>query len=95
MIAADAQKYFTLRAKPGLITDGMYRYIRHPNYLGEMLIYGSFALMIWYWLVVVVLIWIWGGLFAVNMIFKEESLSRYPEWDQYKKRSWWLLPPLL
>jgi protein-S-isoprenylcysteine O-methyltransferase Ste14 len=95
MIAADAQKYFTLRVKHGLITDGMYRYIRHPNYLGEMLIYGSFALMIWYWFVIVVLIWIWGGLFSINMILTEVSLSRYPEWDKYKRRSWWLLPPLL
>ena len=46
MIAADGQKYFTLRLQRGLITDGLYRYIRHPNYLGEMMIYGSFALMV-------------------------------------------------
>jgi hypothetical protein len=31
MIAADAQKYFTLRFKRDLITNGMYRFIRHPN----------------------------------------------------------------
>jgi steroid 5-alpha reductase family enzyme len=37
MIAADAQKYFTLRVQRGLITSGMFRYIRHPNYLGEMM----------------------------------------------------------
>jgi len=30
MIAADAQKYFTLRIKRRLITDGMYRFI-HPQ----------------------------------------------------------------
>ena len=94
MIAADAQKYFTLRIKRGLITDGMYRYIRHPNYLGEMMIYGSFALMVWHWLPVVVLACVWIGLFAVNMI-KEASMSRYPEWAEYKQRSCWLLPPLL
>jgi len=45
MIAAEAQKYFTLRLESGLITDGVFRYVRHPNYLGEMMIYGSFALM--------------------------------------------------
>jgi protein-S-isoprenylcysteine O-methyltransferase Ste14 len=95
MIAADAQKYFTLRIKRGLITDGMYRFIRHPNYLGEVMVYGSFALMVWHWLPFVVLAWVWGGLFAVNMTLKEASLSRYPEWAQYKKRSWWLLPPVL
>ena len=94
MIAADAQKYYTLRYQRGLITDGMHRYIRHPNYLGEMLIYGSFALMVWHWLPVLVLAWVWGGLFAVNMIMKEASLSRYPEWGAYKKRSKWLLPAI-
>jgi len=92
MVAADAQKYFTLRLKPGLITDGMFRFVRHPNYLGEMMIYSSFAFMVWNWLPVLVLTWIWGGLFAVNMILKEASMSRYPEWAQYKKRSWWLVP---
>ena len=60
MLAADAQKYFTLRHKPGLITGGMFRYVRHPNYLGEMMIYGSFALMVWHWLPVVVLAWVWN-----------------------------------
>jgi len=95
MIAADAQKYFTLRIKRGLITDGMYRFIRHPNYLGEMMTYGSFALMVWHWLPFLVLAWIWGGLFAVNMKLKEVSMSRYAKWADYKKRSWWLVPGLL
>ena len=95
MIASDAQKYFTLRLKRGLITDGMFRFIRHPNYLGEMMIYSSFALMVWHWLPLVVLAWVWGGLFVVNMILKEASMSRYPGWGQYKKRSWYLLPPVV
>lgn len=95
MIAADAQKFFTLRIRRGLITDGMYRYIRHPNYLGEMMVYGSFALMVWHWLPFVVLACVWTGVFAVNMINKEASMSRYPEWAQYKHRSWWLVPPIL
>ena len=38
MIASDAQKYFTLRFKRDLITNRMYRFIRHPNYLGEMMV---------------------------------------------------------
>src|SRR5215471_7990238 len=29
MVAADAQKHFTMRFRRGLITDGMFRYIRH------------------------------------------------------------------
>lgn len=92
MIAADAQKFYTLRLQKGLITDGVHRYIRHPNYLGEIMIYASFALMVWHWLPWLVLAWVWIGVFAVNMIHKEASLSRYPGWAEYKKRSWWLLP---
>lgn len=95
MIAADAQKFYTLRVKRGLITDGVHRYIRHPNYLGEMLIYGAFALMVGHWLPWLWLAFIWGGLFATNMVMKEASMSRYPEWAAYKKRSWWLVPGVL
>jgi protein-S-isoprenylcysteine O-methyltransferase Ste14 len=92
MIAADAQKFFTLRVKPGLITDGVHRYIRHPNYAGEMMIYGSLAMMVWHWFPVLVLAWVWLGLFAPNMALKEARMSRHPEWSAYRKRSWWLLP---
>ena len=92
MIAADAQKFYTLRLQKGLITDGVHRWIRHPNYLGEMMIYGAFALMVWHWLPFLVLAWVWIGVFAVNMVHKEASMSRYPEWAAYKQRSWWLIP---
>ena len=95
MIAADAQKFYTLRLQRGLITDGMHRWVRHPNYLGEMMIYASFAMLVWHWFPVLVLAWVWLGLFAVNMVMKEASMSRYPDWAAYKKRSWWLIPFLL
>lgn len=92
MIAADAQKFFTLRVQRGLITDGMFRYIRHPNYTGEMMIYLGFALLVWNWIPFVVLAWVWLGLFTANMLAKEASMSRYPEWAVYKKRTWWVIP---
>lgn len=41
----DAQKYYVLQIQKGLITNGMFAYVRHPNYLGEMMIYLSFALL--------------------------------------------------
>lgn len=92
MLSADAQKHFTLKHSAGLITTGMFRYVRHPNYLGEMMIYGAFALMVWHWLTAVVLAWIWFGVFSVNMIYKEASMSRYPEWSAYRARTGWILP---
>jgi protein-S-isoprenylcysteine O-methyltransferase Ste14 len=95
MLAADVQKYVQLRARRGLITTGMFRWVRHPNYLGEMMIYGSFALLAWHWLPLLVLATFWLGLFAPNMALKEASMSRYPEWAAYERRSWWLVPGVL
>lgn len=94
MVTADAQKYFTLRIKRGLITDGMHKHIRHPNYLGEMMLYAAFAMMVGHWLPWIWLAYIWISLFAVNMAMKEASMSRYPEWADYKNRTWWLVPYL-
>jgi protein-S-isoprenylcysteine O-methyltransferase Ste14 len=95
MIAADAQKYFTLRSARGLIQDGMFKYVRHPNYLGEMMVYGAFALLVWHWFPVLVLAFIWGTFFSVNMMMKEASMARYPGWADYKRRTFWLVPGLL
>jgi len=94
MLAADAQKHFTLRARRGLITDGMFRYVRHPNYLGEMLIYTALALAVWHWYPALLLACIWSGFFAVNMVMKEASMSRYADWQAYRARTYWLLPGL-
>jgi protein-S-isoprenylcysteine O-methyltransferase Ste14 len=94
MTVSDAQKYYTLRLKRGLIQDGMFRYIRHPNYLGEMMIYGSYAFLVGHWLPWAIVGYIWVFLFLVNMMMKEASMSRYPEWAAYKARTGMLLPRL-
>jgi protein-S-isoprenylcysteine O-methyltransferase Ste14 len=95
MVAADAQKYFTLRLAPGLIKGGMFRFVRHPNYLGEMMVYGAFGLMVWHWHAAMVLAFFWGAIFSVNMVMKEASLARHPGWAEYRRRTWWLVPGLL
>jgi len=92
MLSADAQKYYTLKFKKGLITTGLFKRIRHPNYLGEMMIYGSFALIVGHWIPWAILAWVWLGYFSVNIAMKERSMSRYPEWASYKKRSQYLIP---
>ena len=94
MLSADAQKYYSLKYHPGLIEEGLFKYIRHPNYLGEMLIYGSYALLVRHWLPWVILALIWTVLFLVNMLVKEASLSRYPQWAAYYARTGMLLPRL-
>jgi protein-S-isoprenylcysteine O-methyltransferase Ste14 len=94
MMVSDAQKHFTLAERRGLITTGFFARVRHPNYLGEMILYGSFAVVAGHWLPWLVLMWVWLGLFVPNMLGKEASMSRYPEWAAYKARTGMLLPRL-
>jgi protein-S-isoprenylcysteine O-methyltransferase Ste14 len=91
----DAQKYFTLKYQPGLITEGFFARCRNTNYLGEILIYSSFALLAQHWLPFVILALFFAGIFLPNMRKKDQSLSRYPEFAEYKARSGFLLPQLL
>ena len=92
MMVSDAQKHFTLKNQSGLITTGMFKYIRHPNYLGEIMIYSSYALIVGHWLPWVILAWVWLMYFATNIKMKEASMSRYPEWAAYKKGTKYLIP---
>ncbi len=92
MLAADAQKHFTLAHRPGLITSGMYRYTRNPNYLGEMMVYASYALLVRHWAPWLILAWVWLGVFLPNMLLKDASLSRYPGFAAYRARTGLLVP---
>jgi protein-S-isoprenylcysteine O-methyltransferase Ste14 len=90
--ASDMQKHTALKVQPGLITDGLFSRIRNPNYLGELLIYAGFGMLALHWLPFVVI-----GLYIVavwlpNMRRKDRSLSRYPGFDAYKRRTKLLIP---
>jgi len=90
---SDAQKYFTLKYKSsGLITEGFFNRCRNTNYLGEFLIYTGFALLTMSWIGFVGIGAFMAGAFIPNMIKKDKSLSRYPEFALYKKTSGLFFP---
>ncbi len=91
---SDAQKYFTLKYQPGLITEGFFSRSRNPNYLGEILLYFSFAILSQHWLPLVILGLFSALIFVPNMLKKDKSLARYQEFAAYKERSGLLLPKL-
>jgi protein-S-isoprenylcysteine O-methyltransferase Ste14 len=81
---SDMQKAISLELRPNvLITNRFFGFVRHPNYLGEFLIYSSFVmlgnswLMVLYFLAFVLVYWV------PNMWWKEQSMSRYEEWKMY------------
>jgi steroid 5-alpha reductase family enzyme len=91
MIAGDCQKHFSLKYRKGLITEGVFAYTRNPNFLGEILIYASYALLANHWLGYLVLAYA-TLFFYSRMHVKDASISRYPEWDNYAARSSRLFP---
>jgi steroid 5-alpha reductase family enzyme len=90
--SSDAQKYYTLKYHSGLITEGFFARCRNPNYLGEIFIYVSFALLAQHWLPFVILAVFAALIFIPNMLKKDNSLSRYPEFEAYKQNSGLILP---
>ncbi len=92
MVAADLQKTFTLRLRKGLIDNGMFAYTRNPNFLGEIMIYATYAILaasLFGWIFVLLQ---WFVLFLPRMLMKDASISRHPGWAAYRARSGLLLP---
>lgn len=83
MTGSDCQKYYTLKYKKGLICTGFFGKTRNPNYLGEMLIYGSFAMIGARWEFWYVLVFVWSALFLPRMIVKDISLRKKEGWNTY------------
>ena len=92
--ASDAQKYFTLKIKKELIKDGFFKNIRNTNYLGEILIYLSFAILSMSYIPFAILALFFFGVFLPRMQKKDKSLAKYPSFKEYKRISGLLLPKL-
>lgn len=90
--AADMQKHVALALRPGLITDGLWARLRNPNYFGELLIYLGFSALAMHWLPILALTLFVAVIWVPNMRRKDASLSRYPEFADYKARSWLFIP---
>jgi Putative protein-S-isoprenylcysteine methyltransferase len=92
---AFGRRSFHVVANPtegGLVTSGPYRYIRHP-------IYAAICLIAWSGIAANFSVdsALCGGLIltgALMRIYSEETLvaERYPEYSQYKTKTWRMLP---
>ena len=92
--ASDAQKYFTLKVKKKLINEGFFKNIRNTNYLGEILIYLSFAMLSMSFIPFVVLAIFFFIVFLPRMLKKDKSLSKYESFEDYKTKSGLILPKI-
>lgn len=94
--AADMQKWMHLRLRPGTLLDyGLWAKTRNPNYLGELLIYGSFALLAGHPVPWMILAFVVGAVWVPNMRRKDRSLSRHSGFPAWEQKSTLLVPWLL
>jgi protein-S-isoprenylcysteine O-methyltransferase Ste14 len=91
--AADMQKYVQLKYNPDrLIDDGLMARTRNINYFGELLIYLGFSLLAMHWIPLAVIALYLVVIWFPNMYKKEKSLSRYPGFEEYKRKSKLFIP---
>jgi steroid 5-alpha reductase family enzyme len=95
MMAADAQKFFTLAHQKGLITTGMFKYTRSPNFLGEIMIYFSFAHCVGTFEAYFIVVGAFVTVVFTFIVRKEASNRKKKGWEAYQQRSFLLLPKVV
>ena len=91
--STDMQKYVHLQLQPNtLITDGLFKRVRNPNYFGELLIYLSFPLLAMTWIAFIPIALFVLVYWLPGMLRKDKSLARYPGFEEYKRNSKLFIP---
>jgi protein-S-isoprenylcysteine O-methyltransferase Ste14 len=89
----DLEDYQVL-PEQSLVTEGIYRYIRHPIYTGDVLLLVGLELALNSWLVILVLIPL--AVFVRQSLAEEVLLSRvFPEYATYCRRTKRFIPFVL
>ena len=92
---SDMQKHTTLELKPDtLITNKLFGLARNINYFGELLIYSMMAALAMTWIAFLPLAAFIVFYWTPNMLRKEKSLSRYSNFNDYKRKVGLFLPLL-
>lgn len=89
---ADVQKMTAKSMGAGLVNDGIWRSIRHVNYLGDLMRYASFSVLsgsLWAFLLPATIFL----LYLQRIAKKEQSMAgKYPEFAAYQQSSTRLFP---
>ena len=77
-----------------LIMNGIYKYIRHPGYLSDMLIFSGVAMALCNWIPVLFVMFSYPIVYAYRIKTEERMLIDIfgEAYIHYQKRSWMVLP---
>lgn len=91
-------KYYTrtlrVAEKQAIVTQGPYRVIRHPGYLGTICVWIGFALAVGNWIATIILAILLFGVYGYRIHSEEVMLiDRFGNaYQEYRKRTWRLVP---
>ena len=94
------RRHFTyavsIQAEHELIEQGLYRYIRHPAYLGELLVFLGIGLAFANWVSLASLVVFPFVAFSLRMQVEEKALRAHfaDRYTAYCRRTWRLIPGL-
>ena len=90
--SADVQKMTAKSMGAGLVKNGIWRFLRHVNYFGDLMRYTSFSVVsgsLWAFLLPIVIFLLYLQL----IIQKEQSMNvKYPDFSDYQQSSTRLIP---
>ena len=77
-----------------LYTLGLFRHVRHPNYLGDLLSFSGLSLIAGAWITWIIPLLMLAGFVVANIPALDAHLrKRYgAAFDEYSKRTWKLIP---
>lgn len=77
-----------------LVETGMYRYVRHPGYLGQLLVFLGIGLALANWISLLGLALPVGLAFSRRIAVEEQALRQHfaGAYEAYASRSWRLIP---
>jgi len=89
--------YITVSENPILIKNGLYSIIRHPGYLGSILIYFSLTSLFYYDIILWILFLIIIILYIIRINEEESHLLNYYKYEyiKYKQKTKFLIPFIL
>lgn len=80
VMLTDAQKYLVLRERKGLITHSMFGWSRNMNYVGEIMLYAAFGMLVQVNETWMIYSYMWGIVFMMRMTIKDYSLMQKEGW---------------
>ncbi len=76
-----------------IVREGPYRLIRHPGYLGSILMWAGVAAATANWIVFLVILVVMLAVYHYRMESEEKMLvETQPEYAEYRKHTWRLIP---